>query len=224
MGTPTESAVGRGFGRSRVALGLALAIAAAALAVDLSGLLQPTSRYRFAIALAGAAGLLLVARGDRLTLGLTFRIRPGLRYWIKATLIAGAIVVGVSVLASAVWLLSGRSFDTRPLLVSVDQFRPRLWNAVVVAPLLEEPLYRLILCAPLCAALGRLPTIVASGALFAYLHFHYGNPGPDNFVAGYILAWAYLKSDSLLVPIALHALGNLCVMGAQIGYYYYYFS
>ena len=56
----------------------------------------------------------------------------------------------------------------------------------------------------------------ASGLLFGGLHVLYGNPGPDNLVAGFFLAWAILKSGSILVPLALHALGNLCVIAAWI--------
>ena len=215
-----STAIGRGFERSKPALGLALAIAGAALAVDLL-VLDPHSRYRFAVSLVAVAGLLLVARGDRATLGLVVRVEPRPGYWVKATLLAGLAVLCFAGLAAATWLALGLELDTRPVFTSTDQLRPYAWSAVVVAPLLEEPIYRLILCAPLCAAAGPRLTIVASGGLFAYLHFHYGNPGPDNFVAGYILGWAYLRSGSLVVPIALHALGNLCVFAANVGYFYY---
>ena len=44
------------------------------------------------------------------------------------------------------------------------------------------------------------------------LHFFYGNPGLDNFVGGYVFAWAYVRSGSLYVPMTLHALGNACVV------------
>jgi len=47
--------------------------------------------------------------------------------------------------------------------------------------------------------------------LFAALHFLGGNPGPDNFIAGYILAWSYLKSESIAIPVLLHSLGNFFV-------------
>lgn len=69
--------------------------------------------------------------------------------------------------------------------------------------------------------IGSFRTVVVSGSLFAIAHFVGGNPGPDNFVAGFLLAWAYLKSGSLLIPILLHALGNLCVFVFAICMYYW---
>ena len=53
--------------------------------------------------------------------------------------------------------------------------------------------------------------IILSGTVFALAHLVGGNPGPDNFIAGFILAWAFLKSGTLLIPILLHFAGNLCV-------------
>jgi len=89
------------------------------------------------------------------------------------------------------------------------------WSCVHY-PLLEETLYRLVLLVPLVALLGCRWAIVISGAVFAALHFAYGNPAPDNFVAGYLLAWAYLKSGSIVIPIAWHALGNACAYGLML--------
>ena len=94
-----STAIGRGFERSKPALGLALAIAGAALAVDLL-VLDPHSRYRFAVSLVAVAGLLLVARGDRATLGLVVRVEPRPGYWVKATLLAGLAVLCFAGLAA----------------------------------------------------------------------------------------------------------------------------
>ncbi len=35
-------------------------------------------------------------------------------------------------------------------------------------------------------------------------------------VGGFFLAWAYLKSESLAVPVLLHGLGNLCALAGQV--------
>jgi uncharacterized protein len=58
---------------------------------------------------------------------------------------------------------------------------------------------------------------VASGMIFGALHVLYGNPPPDNFIAGSFLAWAYLKIGTIVVPIASHLLGNLCVVAMHSG-------
>jgi membrane protease YdiL (CAAX protease family) len=52
--------------------------------------------------------------------------------------------------------------------------------------------------------------------VFAGLHVVTGVASPDNLIAGYILAWAYLKSGSLFIPVTLHALGNLSVLIAEV--------
>ena len=219
----SPSPIGQAFRESRTALVTALAIAAIALVGDFmwsAGL----SRQRILAGVGVSALLLAVAGGDRKSLGLTLLPLQGFGYWVKMTLVAGAIVVLFSVVAFGALRVVGIELDTRPIFSHPSQFGPDLWNAVVLAPILEEPIYRLILCAPLVAVAGRVPTIIVSGLLFGYVHFHYGNPGPDNFIAGYILAWAYLKSGSLLLPILLHALGNLCVVVANIAHYYYVFG
>jgi hypothetical protein len=137
-----------------------------------------------------------------------------LRFWLKAILILGLIVVAACLVAIPV----ARLFDRDLLALWSQAERPteaRLLNACVKSPLLEELLYRAVLCAPLVALLGRKAVIVVSGLVFAWLHVRYGNPSPDNAVAGFLLGWAYLRSGSLLVPITLHALGNLAVLGFE---------
>ena len=47
-------------------------------------------------------------------------------------------------------------------------------------------------------------------------------PGPDNLIAGFFLAWAFLKSGSIIVPLALHALGNLCALVSWVGMWWYW--
>jgi membrane protease YdiL (CAAX protease family) len=91
-------------------------------------------------------------------------------------------------------------------------FWPTFVHMCVVYPLLEELTFRAALCTPLAAVAGPWPAVLFSGATFAAVHFLYGNPGIDNFIAGYFLAWAYLKSGSILVPILFHALGNFVIL------------
>jgi CAAX protease family protein len=64
-------------------------------------------------------------------------------------------------------------------------------------------------------------TILVSGLAFGALHVLYGNPGPDNLIAGFFLGWAYLKSGSVLVPMILHSLGNLIALSAHLGAWYW---
>ncbi len=198
----------------------ALGIAGVVVAADL--LWHPifADLRRAGAGVLGAVLILGLARGDRMSLGLRLRPVQGYGYWIKASLVVGALLGVLIVVAAAVMYAVGKPFATRSMFVSTSQFRPVALHAVVVAPLLEEPIYRLVVCVPIIALFGRWPAVVASGGLFGYLHFHYGNPAPDNFFAGYVLAWAYLHSRSLAVPIALHALGNGLVIAGNIGAFY----
>lgn len=215
-----QSQIGAAFARSPTTMVAAVLVGSVWVVADFLWPVGLTPE-RLGAALGGVAVLLVLARGRRASLGLTLDVQPGLGFWVKATLIAGAIVVGFACAAVALLWAAGYAPDTRSFFTNTDQFAPHLWRAVVLAPITEEPIYRLLLCAPLIALAGRWLTIIVSGMVFGYLHFHYGNPGPDNFIAGYILAWAYLRSGTLLVPIILHALGNLCVFAANVGYFYY---
>lgn len=60
-----------------------------------------------------------------------------------------------------------------------------------------------------------------SGSSFAALHVVGGVPSPENLVGGLFSAWAYLKSESIAVPVLLRGLGNLCAPAAQVGAWYW---
>ena len=44
---------------------------------------------------------------------------------------------------------------------------------------------------------------------------------PENLTGGWFLAWAYLKSGSILMPLLLHSLGNLAVIAGQVAAWYW---
>jgi membrane protease YdiL (CAAX protease family) len=52
------------------------------------------------------------------------------------------------------------------------------------------------------------------------MHIVAGVPSPENLVGGFFLAWAFLKSSSIAVPVVLHSLGNLCALLGQVGAWY----
>ena len=71
-------------------------------------------------------------------------------------------------------------------------------------------------------ALGERGMILFGGCVFAALHIFHANPGPDDQLAGLMLEWAFLKSKTIIVPLAMHAAGNLVALGIQIVCWYYY--
>jgi len=151
-------------------------------------------------------------------LGLVPRLRPSYRYWVKVTLGIGATVAGFCIVAGfLLWIIGIRM----PIPATPpERILSALVSYCISAPVLEEALYRLVLCVALVRIAGPWWTIFASGAIFAALHFVWGNASPDNFIAGYFLAWAFLKSGSILTPVALHSLGNGCVLALHVANWY----
>jgi membrane protease YdiL (CAAX protease family) len=87
-----------------------------------------------------------------------------------------------------------------------------LLHMCVLAPLVEELIYRGILVAALAQLAGPARAIVASGMAFVLLHLLYERPAwwaPFYFATGMLFAWAFVRSQSLVAPLVLHSLGNL---------------
>jgi len=211
--------VGSAFRRSVLTASLAGAVATLVVGCDLALVaLDERTDLRRAILCAAAIGVLCgLAKWDWPSLGLGLRVQPSLRYWLKAAAVIGVFVALFCVAVfAAVWVLCPELLDWRPWAAPSDFWR---WtpHACLITPLLEETIYRFALCSVGAALLGRWPTVVLSGLVFAGLHVLYGNPSPENLIAGLFLGWAYLRSENLLVPIALHSLGNLAVALWNLG-------
>lgn len=214
--------LGRRFHRSprrRVAaavVGLLAVGADLALVLDGRGGAGP---LRLSIAATAAVVLLLIARGDRATVGLTVVPVQGWRAWVRITAwivaLLGAAIGVVTIVAWTAGVLKA------PPTLSPEHYGPRLVWSCVITPVFEEGVYRLALCVALVAlCIGRIAVIAVCGVVFGLLHVAYGNPAPDNLLAGFVLGWAFLHSGSVLVPIALHALGNLLALSVQLATWY----
>ena len=169
---------------------------------------------RLCVGILAIVSLGYLAGWDRPTLGWRLKAAQGSRYWAKAALLMGGIILAAVVVAAGVYLAVVR--DPRPLSsFRLFQEPSQFWrwglHACLVAPVTEELFYRFTLCTAVAAVARPWVVIAASGVAFAGLHVLYGNPGVDNCLAGLLLAWAYLKSGSLLVPLLLHSAGNLAV-------------
>jgi membrane protease YdiL (CAAX protease family) len=215
--------VGAGLARGGAARAAAAGIAVAVVLVDVLRFTGPDSDHlsRLLPPLAGIALLATLARGrdPAGTTGLVLAPRPSGRFWLVTTLVLAAVfVVGTFVFLGVLGAVDARL--RFPLLVRRGSDVPgAALRLLVVAPLLEEAVYRGVLVPALVPSLGRWGALFASGAAFAGIHHVYGNPGPDNQVAGFVLAWAMLRSGTLWMPIALHAGGNalVLVLHAAIG-------
>lgn len=79
--------------------------------------------------------------------------------------------------------------------------------AVVLAPVVEELLFRGIAFPWLMKQVGPAPAMFAVSVLFAMIHFHVPGLVPL-FVVSVALCFAYVHTGSILVPIVMHALFN----------------
>lgn len=132
--------------------------------------------------------------------------------WIKVSLIVTAwallfwfIIYGIA--SFVPWMRNFQEVDP----AHVPQM---LFPMCVLAPVIEEGVYRVLLCTVLAAKFRHRTVVVISGFAFAGLHALYGNLAPTNLVAGFLLSWAYLMSGSVWVPVLWHAVGNLGVLTA----------
>lgn len=213
--------IGRRLKGSRFRLVAAGSIAGVVLFLDLlSALLKPFSgSERLAPALLASLIYLILARGDLATSGLRATPAQGWRYWMKATVVLGAAVLLFVLSAAGICALLRLRFPIYR--TSPSQVASAFLYMCILAPLVEEATYRLVLSTAGAALLGPWQAVLLSGVAFAALHILYGNPAPDNMIAGFILGWAYLHSGTIVVPIALHALGNLCALAAQVAAWYF---
>ena len=121
-------------------------------------------------------------------------------------------------------MLIGINCITNPIIVqipspSIEEFEQMLSGnetmlmafalaAIIVAPIAEELLYRGVLVNGIKNKFGTKAAIIGSSLVFAVAH---GNvpQGIGAFTIGILLAYAYIKTESLWVPILLHFINNL---------------
>jgi len=171
-----------------------------------------------AVALMGLLAILFLSDGE--TAGLGFRTAPvpSWRFWCRLALGLGA-GVGLIVAIGCGAVLGARGTIAIPRIAPEDLMQ-RFLLMCLYAPVVEELVYRSLLTHAVHPTVGDRGTIVVSGLVFAAIHVAYGNVSPENQVGGFVLAWAYLRSGTLLVPIALHAAGNAVAFLSQVASWY----
>jgi membrane protease YdiL (CAAX protease family) len=87
-------------------------------------------------------------------------------------------------------------------------------TGVLIAPVAEELFFRGILYVYF-RRWGVVMALAASTALFVVLHAHRGLP-LTQIVGGLLFAVAYESSGNLMVPITIHALGNLAIFSLSL--------
>lgn len=137
----------------------------------------------------GAAGR--SSRGDR---------GGGARFGIALFAATGTIIVGLlSILAIGVL--------AEPFLPVMDAPRSTLLAAIVIAPICEEVVFRGVIQRLLNRIIPPAAAIIIASALFAAAHVAVPVAAVA-FPCGIVLGWAYHRTRTLAVPIAIHALNN----------------
>lgn len=201
-----------GSGQSTLRASLIRVIALAAVVLDVV-----ESRYRLGIgptllALTGLVAVLCLSNGNVTELGLRFAPIQGWRYWCRLAFWFGLSIAVVLAIFAVVWHTCGWT-------IPIYRTQPSLQALVfmcVMAPVSEEILFRGLLTLAVLPTCGRRGTIALSGIVFAAIHVLAGRASPENLIAGFLLAWAFLKSGTILVPIAMHSGGNFLALAAQV--------
>ena len=186
---------------------------------------------RLGVGALAAAVLVASGRVSRRDLGLTLGRPRVTLFWVGFPLavMTGAGVVG---LAGAGLLVRATGWAVPPeWLEPYAVFAPALtgrvaWEYCVIAPLVEELLYRGVPLQALERVWGRGWAVVLGGAIWAGMHLAGGHPparAPLYFLlTGALFAWAYLKSRSLVTTVLLHAAANLAVpVGTDLALLYH---
>lgn len=158
--------------------------------------------------------VIVLRNGDVGCLGLRLSPVGGWWHWCRLALVIGLILGGLLLLWGAVIYFGHISVT----MTAIDP-EQRLWMFAymcITAPLTEELVFRSLLTVAVRPTLGDRGTIIVSGLLFAAAHIIGGNPGLENQVAGFLLMWAFLRSGTILVPLAWHSAGNLVAFSAQV--------
>ncbi|MBI1829955.1 MAG: CPBP family intramembrane metalloprotease [Planctomycetes bacterium] len=147
--------------------------------------------------------------GDRASIGMTTQGHEEWRSWGRA-LPALTVVTGVLAIPG---LVAWWSIDGEVAKMLADPWHDPL-AGFVLYPISEEIIYRMAICSAAAGWFGARPAIAVSGIVFGLMHVAYGVANPVNLVSGFVLAWSFLKSNTILVPITLHSFGN--ILGAVI--------
>lgn len=201
--------------RPSVTRWLAFAVVVLDVAESKYWLLQAHGQPIFA--LAGLVGVMCINNGNVPALGLRLEPYQGWGHWFRVGCWFGIAIVVLAAICSLVWFVNGWPI---PLYSAPPTVMNLFWMCML-APFSEEIAFRVLLTVALASTLGNRGTILASGILFGLIHALGGNPGPDNLIAGFMLEWAFLRSGTILVPIAMHAAGNLLAFSLHTATWYW---
>ena len=203
-GRNTESAFGAFSFRSRwLILVLILAVLAASL-----------NAYLMDIVLA--AYIVFVIRRNKISIrALIGKIPSGYNWWLLALMVIGILAYSTGASVVVMYPLSQLDAEfvndivnSGPLLESATSSFILL---VILAPLLEEIVFRGLLFTRLTKKWGMPRAMIVSSLFFGLLHFPFNPIGAA--LMGIVACVLYVRTRTLLVPITLHAMNNMVAWG-----------
>jgi len=214
--------------------GLQLAAAAVLIGTDLldPATLDPSEPGPVLLALvvasqlAGLVAVLVLLRARSVPLRpLVGRIRPLGRLLGTGAGLGLAAIVGSSIVVTLLVTLSGSDATPDQVLTGDIAETPlqlvlAVLAAVVLAPLAEELLFRGLLHRSLRTRLRIVPATIVSSVLFAVVHVDVALSQPLALVGltvvGAVMAVAYERTGSLVVPVVIHAVHNAITVLAVV--------
>jgi uncharacterized protein len=211
-----------GLGQSVALLAILLVVdVATSVLLDASGLLPTDAKAQWMV--------LATSLADASVLG-WFLGRRGLTWWdalhpapVRAQSLMGLLTVPLLLVSPALFLASGLVDDgvraAFPMSDRLRQLFDELFGGgamsfvaiAVVAPFVEEVLFRGIILRGLLARMSALKAVVLSSVLFGAMHANiYQFVDAGTFAL--LLGWLYVRFRSTLPCILLHALANALAM------------
>jgi membrane protease YdiL (CAAX protease family) len=138
--------------------------------------------------------------------------RPRFTDW--SYMLRVAVPAQLSVDAFAVLLLAGVLISLSP--ASLEAFRSyvgvdesiSMWAALLAAPIVEEFIFRGVLFNAICRLRGSRAAVIATSVLFGALHATL----LPQLAMGLIAGLLRLRTQTLIVPIVFHAIGNAVLL------------
>jgi von Hippel-Lindau disease tumor supressor len=210
----TDSAIGKSLRQSSrlvittTAFAVAILVSTLILTTPLGQQFDPGRGTYLTLAMIASLYLGFVAAhvpGTAAALGFRSTPKQGWLFWlwVGAALSVAQLIVVVIVLE----FFPGISLGC-PEAVTWQPFL----SHCLIAPVTEEVLFRMLICHPAVALARSWGGIIISGVVFASAHYFAGVATADNLMGGFFLAWLFVKSETILVPIALHSISNLILL------------
>jgi membrane protease YdiL (CAAX protease family) len=163
-----------------------------------------------------AAYIVFVIRRNKVSLpALIGKIPSGYNWWLLALMVIGILAYSTGASVVVMYPLSQLDAEYVNNLMNATVVSESATSAfillVILAPLLEEMIFRGLLFSRLTKKWGMTRATIVSSLFFGLLHFPVNPIGAA--LLGIVACVLYVRTRTLWVPITLHAMNNMIVWG-----------